>query len=281
MPPENFVVENRDNGNGVRVNLIAGNLANAPAFDLSQWDEATAQSRVEDVYQYYGSTPYFLVQEHPGHGVNSVSVPLGEVERASRLVGSQTINSQGEELGKVDNLLVDLPQGRVVEVIIDSGNFLGQPGELSAVPPQVLHYDASRNVLSLDTTREALRNAPHFPARAWPEINRDQASAVYGAYHVVPYFLPVGSNGAVENPGGSPTDLVITAKIQKDLLDTDGLSVDARAVKITTVDGRVTLKGMVDSPEEKRLVGEIAARVVPPANVINDLEVQETASVNH
>jgi hypothetical protein len=275
------VAGSQNQSRGLRIGLIAANLEGAPAFDLSHWDLATAQSSVEAVYQYYGSMPYFLTPEHPGHGVNSVSVPMGEVERASRLIGAETVNVQGEELGRVDNLLVDLPQGRIVEVVFASGNFIGMPGELSAAPPQALHYDASRNVLTLDTTREALMSAPHFPSRVWPEINREQAGAVYGAYHVTPYFLAGVSNPSAQDHEPSPADLVITAKIQKELLDTDGLSVNARAVKITTIDGRVTLRGMVDSPEEKRLVGDIAARVVPASDVINLLEVQETASLNH
>jgi osmotically-inducible protein OsmY len=78
--------------------------------------------------------------------------------------------------------------------------------------------------------------------------------------------------------GTSPADLQITAKIQKDLLDTDGLSVDARAVKVTTLNGRVTLRGIVAATEEKRLLGQIAARTVPAANVNNQLQVKETAS---
>lgn len=282
VPPENFSVniigQDRDH---LRLGLMAQNIDSAPVFDLSQWDHATAQSSVEQVYQYYGSTPYFLAPEHPAHGVNTVAVPMGEVERASRLIGAQTMNARGEELGRVQNLIVDLPQGRVVEVIFASGSYLGTPGELSAVPPQVMHYDTARNVLTLDVSREALNAAPHFSSRAWPDFNRQQASAVYTAFHVTPYFLSTVNNPSAQVQEPSAADLQITAKIQQELLDTDGLSVDARAVKISTVDGRVTLKGMVDSPEEKRLVGEIAARVVPAASVVNLLEVQETASVNH
>jgi osmotically-inducible protein OsmY len=36
------------------------------------------------------------------------------------------------------------------------------------------------------------------------------------------------------------------------------MSVNAQNVKIITVDGRVTLRGPVNTAEEKRLIGEIA-----------------------
>jgi osmotically-inducible protein OsmY len=51
-------------------------------------------------------------------------------------------------------------------------------------------------------------------------------------------------------------------------------------VKIITIDGRVTLRGPVDTAEEKRLIGEIANRIAPSGNVDNQLEVKLTASNN-
>jgi len=60
---------------------------------------------------------------------------LGYVQKASRLLGTPVKNLQDEKLGKVENILVDLPSGRIVAVIVSSGGFLGMDGELSAVPP--------------------------------------------------------------------------------------------------------------------------------------------------
>jgi osmotically-inducible protein OsmY len=54
--------------------------------------------------------------------------------------------------------------------------------------------------------------------------------------------------------------------------------VNAQNVKIITVDGRVTLRGPVNSEEEKRLIGEIADRIAHSENVDNQLDVQITTS---
>jgi sporulation protein YlmC with PRC-barrel domain len=289
VPPEFFTVA--DNGKRVSLILAADKLNGAPAVDLSKWQDCMAQARVEEVYQYYGSTPYFLVPAYQAQNPrNPLLLRLGEALRASRLIGMETLNHQDEKLGKLENLAVDLPQGRVVEAVIATGSFLGLRGELSAVPPEALHPDASRGVLTLETTKEALGNAPHFPSRNWPRIDRDQATAVYQSYHVLPYFLPgmTGSaqnapevKGAIQSPleqGTNPGDLQITAQIQKEILDTDGLSVDARAVKVTTLNGLVTLRGTVADSSEKRRLGDIAARVVPASKVDNQLQIKETAS---
>jgi sporulation protein YlmC with PRC-barrel domain len=287
--PDNFSLG--VDGKTIRINMDKKRLEGAPAVDVSKWKDAMEQSRVEQVYQYYGVTPYFLVQEHSPHATSPPVTPrLRQLMRASELIGTQTMNNQDQKIGKVANLIVDLPADRAVEVIINSGHFLDIHGELSAVPPQALHFDADRDVLMLDTSKEALGSAPHFSDRAWPQIDREQATAVYQAYHVTPYFLPVGTESSAQNvpdnsktlttldQGTSQADLEITARIHKEIMDTDALSADARNVKIVTINGHVTLRGMVANLEEKRLVGEIAARIVPEADVDNQLEVRETAA---
>src|SRR5262245_41045163 len=45
-------------------------------------------------------------------------------------------------------------------------------------------------------------------------------------------------------------DIDITAKIRQQVLDTEGMSVNARNSKIITADGKVTLRGPVESDDE-------------------------------
>jgi len=51
-------------------------------------------------------------------------------------------------------------------------------------------------------------------------------------------------------------------------------------VKIITLDGRVSLRGPVNTAEEKRLIGEITDRIAHFENVDNQLEVNFTTSGN-
>jgi osmotically-inducible protein OsmY len=59
------------------------------------------------------------------------------------------------------------------------------------------------------------------------------------------------------------------------------MSVNAKNVKITAIDGRVILCGPVNTAEEKRLIGEIADRIARSENVDNQLEVKLTSSSNN
>lgn len=73
----------------------------------------------------------------------------------------------------------------------------------------------------------------------------------------------------------SEGDIAITQRIRREVTAADGLSVNAKNVKIITVDGRVTLRGPVKTPEEKIRVVEIATRIARVENVDDQLEVTE------
>ncbi len=94
------------------------------------------------------------------------------------------------------------------------------------------------------------------------------------AYHVKPYSVSrteTAANNSGRNirdrdsgtltpldQGGSHTDVSITTQIRKAILASAGMSVNAQNVKIITVNGRVTLRGPVNTTEEKQTIGEIA-----------------------
>jgi osmotically-inducible protein OsmY len=67
-----------------------------------------------------------------------------------------------------------------------------------------------------------------------------------------------------------------TAQIRKEIIAEKTMSVNAQNVKIITIDGQVTLRGPVNTAEEKRLIGEIADRSTHSGDVDNQLEVQPT-----
>ena len=74
--------------------------------------------------------------------------------------------------------------------------------------------------------------------------------------------------------GSSNNDTEITAQIRKEIIARNDMSVNARNVKIITQNGKVTLRGPVNNADEKRLIAEIAGRIVRPDNVACLLEVK-------
>src|ERR1022692_3701868 len=332
-------------------------LKTAPKFDLSKWDESTQSNQVIEAYGYYGEEPYFVAHRDAYRTSNSdvnhaVELPrnqdgtintdarrtvekvrnaelagntistrnpdgtstreryasenepksswssLGFVQQASKLMGTSVKNLQDEKLGKVENFMVDLSAGRIVAVIISSGGFIGMGDELSAVPPTALRFNAEHDTLQLDASKEMLASSPHFKASEWPDLSQPgYAGGVYRAYKVEPYFTTDGTTDADNtrqnvrdrdsrtltplDQGGSQADVNTTAQIRKEIIAGKGLTINARNVKIITVNGRVTLRGPVNSEEEKRLIGEIAIRMTSSQKVDNQLEVQIPTSSNN
>ena len=336
-------------------------LKGAPKFDTAKWDEATQSNRVTEVYTYYEATPFFiaspdetatssedikLVRSLPQHldgtintagprtvesvrnaeavrnvaqtqntrstrnpdgtwnreyypngeSANHSGIQFQHLQRASQLIGTTVKNRQEEKLGKVENLLLDLASSRIVAVIVSSGGFLGLGDELSAIPPTALRFSAERDTLQLDASKEMLGSAPHFKANQWPDFQQPTyAVGVYRAYQVEPYFT-TDSLGEPDNTarnirdrdnrtltpldqGNSKADLATTAQIRKEIIAGKDLSVNARNVKIITLHGLVTLRGPVNTAEEKRRIGEIADRIAQSADKVdNQLEVQSTRS---
>ena len=78
--------------------------------------------------------------------------------------------------------------------------------------------------------------------------------------------------------GNNKADLATTAQIRKDIMAAKNMSVNAQNVKIITNAGKVTLRGPVNTAEEKRLIGEIAVKCASPGSVDNQLEVKVTTS---
>jgi len=81
--------------------------------------------------------------------------------------------------------------------------------------------------------------------------------------------------------GNSKADVNTTAQIRKEIIAGKNMSVNARNVKIITSEGKVTLRGPVNTPREKRIIGEIADRIARSENVDNQLEVKLTTSSNY
>lgn len=303
VPPRAFTCD--ENDKILRLNVDKEKLKAAPAFEMSKWRESFETNRVVESYRYYGQEPYFVGVYQPSGDdranqayrdrkhyqedktSRTSSCHLGHVEKASKLIGMSVKNRQDEKLGDVEDLMLDLGSGRIVHVVVSSGGFLGLGDELSVAPPAAFHYDTAKGVLHLDTTKEALMTAPHFRRSEWPDSN-DPAYVVgvYRAYRVEPYFLSDADNTKRNirdretdaltplDQGSSDADVMTTRQIRKEILDHKGLSVNARNVKVITRDGRITLRGPVNSEEEKRLLGEIAGRAAPRKNVDNQLEVK-------
>lgn len=81
--------------------------------------------------------------------------------QASKLIGMDVRNSQGEKIGTIDDLVI-LPGANIIAVL-QVGGFLGIGGHLVAVPFKSLTMTAGGTRASLKGgTKEALKKLPEF-----------------------------------------------------------------------------------------------------------------------
>lgn len=76
------------------------------------------------------------------------------------------------------------------------------------------------------------------------------------------------------NQNENQADIDVTANIRKRVVDTK-MSVNAQNVKIITQDGKVTLRGPVDSADEKKQIEDIATEVAGAGKVDSQLEINQ------
>ena len=78
-----------------------------------------------------------------------------------------------------------------------------------------------------------------------------------------------------EKQSNSKDDLALTQKIRQAVMKDGSLSMNAKNVKIIAQDGKITLKGPVESQQEKDTIGAKAGEIAGKDKVDNQLEVKE------
>jgi sporulation protein YlmC with PRC-barrel domain len=109
---------------------------------------------------------------------------------AKSLIGSRVVNLKKENLGKMEDLVIEPRDGRVSFAILSFGGFLGMGEKLFAVPLQAMKTSAEDDrTFVLDADKEKLKNAPSFEKDRWPDLHdRAFGTTVYNYYGSQPYW---------------------------------------------------------------------------------------------
>jgi sporulation protein YlmC with PRC-barrel domain len=130
----------------------------------------TSKSETSDAGKGYAQSE--TGDENPRNQENRKRRVLG----AGTLTGDSVRNNAGEDLGKIEEIMIDLESGRVAYAVLSFGGFLGIGDKLFMVPWGSLTVDQSAHQFVLDVSREQLEKAPGFDKNNWP----DMADAGYG-----------------------------------------------------------------------------------------------------
>lgn len=89
---------------------------------------------------------------------------------STTLAGDSVRNRAGDDLGKVKEIMIDVPSGRVGYAVLSFGGFLNMGNKLFAVPWKALTLDEDEKQFILNMDKTQLENAPGFDKDHWPDM---------------------------------------------------------------------------------------------------------------
>lgn len=112
---------------------------------------------------------------------------------ATTITGDKVINTAGEQLGTIKELMIDLDGGLIAYAVLSFGGILGMGDKLFAIPWEAFTIDTDNHTFILNVDKEVLENAPGFDKDNWPDNAKYEAGwllGVYEYYGYSPYWMP-------------------------------------------------------------------------------------------
>lgn len=103
-----------------------------------------------------------------------------------RLAGYNLLNQDGEDLGEISQMIVDLQQGLIAYAVADFGGFLGIGETNVAIPFDQLQFDVEQEAVILNVDQATLEQAPTLDLGSFP-------AAEFGAEDVDMYWQGAGT----------------------------------------------------------------------------------------
>lgn len=109
--------------------------------------------------------------------------------RAERVIGTDVNDSMGNTIGKVEDIILEKTDNKIMFAVVGFGGFLGVGEKFHPVPWSVLDYDPDQSAFIVPFTREQLEAAP---SDTISELTKDDGQAArnsaYDYYKVQPYW---------------------------------------------------------------------------------------------
>ena len=125
----------------------------------------------------------YVTRDNYGMYADTVDGPGPSLMGADTLLGNDVYNNDGEDLGDIKEFMIDMASGKVAYAVLSYGGLLGMGDKLFAVPWAALVLDTENKRFTLNTRKDALKDAPGFDKDDWPTMS-DQtwASGVHKFY---------------------------------------------------------------------------------------------------
>jgi sporulation protein YlmC with PRC-barrel domain len=110
--------------------------------------------------------------------------PSGRLIAAHQVQGTAVYDTKLEKLGRVEDVMIDKPSGRIAYAILSFGGFLGIGDHSYPLPWEKMRYDTEIGGYIVDIDRQTVEGAPAYAdeaSTAWTDVD-----AYYGAHSIMP-----------------------------------------------------------------------------------------------
>jgi hypothetical protein len=114
------------------------------------------------------------------------------VSAKKTVIGSAVVNSDNEDLGKIQDVVLDAGAGRIAYAVLSFGGFLGMESKYFAIPWNAFQFDLLEKRAVLNVDKKLLENAPGFDKDNWPNMaDTVWGTSIYRHYGYTPYWEDV------------------------------------------------------------------------------------------
>lgn len=90
-------------------------------------------------------------------------------ERVSGILGKRVISQKGEDLGKIEDLVLT-KEACLDYMILAPGGLLGTGDRLIPIPWKAVKTGAEADTIIIDMDKSQLEKAPNFESKKWPNL---------------------------------------------------------------------------------------------------------------
>lgn len=234
----------------------------APALESTGAGAQLTRELIAKAYEAFGKAP---------PEAHASATPPGTL---AGMKNKLVVSGDNQPLGKVGDLVLDVPAGRVVYVLVNPED---RNAPLYAIPPQA--FEESGTGLVIGKAREHVLAGPKLSRDFWTEVSLpDFASAVYSHYNVLSEAGPAIRQTLPEaslTPTGRDDDQIKKAFLAEIVRGRATPAANATDLNISVSGGKITLSGKVPNQKAMQELLSAASSVVGAANVENRLVVRD------
>ncbi|MBL8798869.1 MAG: PRC-barrel domain-containing protein [Planctomycetia bacterium] len=93
-----------------------------------------------------------------------------EVYQTGHLLDKKVRNLKGEDIGQIEDFVVDIKTGQIVYAVLAYGETLGFGGKLFALPAERIKMADDLSAVIVDVPKDTLDKAKGFDANVWPKV---------------------------------------------------------------------------------------------------------------